>query len=51
MFLWLTPFVAQRRVIYGVLGVAVVWWVTSLFIEGFDCDMFPKQCPGAVSLA
>jgi hypothetical protein len=47
-FLWLTPYEAQRRAAWVLVGAASVWGVTSVFIEGFACDTFPKQCPGSV---
>jgi hypothetical protein len=49
-FLWLTPYEAQRRAAWVLVGAASVWGVTSVFIEGFSCDTFPKQCPGSVCL-
>lgn len=49
MFLWLTPYAATRRMAWVLIGCTSVWGVTSVFIEGFDCDTFPKQCPSSVS--
>lgn len=46
MFVWLTPFAAQRRAAWALVGVSVVWMVSALFLEGFGCRDVLGRCHG-----
>ncbi|KAF2856492.1 hypothetical protein T440DRAFT_512523 [Plenodomus tracheiphilus IPT5] len=46
MFLVLTPYQKQKLVAWILVGASLVWLVTSLFLEGFQCHDFPYHCTG-----
>lgn len=48
MFLWITPFQTQKKVVWAMISVCFVWLVTSLFLEGFTCHGLPDRCQSYV---
>jgi hypothetical protein len=46
MFVWLTPFQAQRRAAWALVVLSGVWVVSAMLLEGLGCRDLLGQCHG-----